>query len=303
MAKPDFQLKWGVNRSGGIPPTDPADYQLGWQYRSGLPPLTGNFDYYQNLADERLLYLNAQGISEWDALTAYDTNAYVKGSDGELYRSTAPTTGNDPTAGAPWTSAQGADFLNTARQNVVSAATTILPTDTAHLNITGTATIGSFTVPSYRCYFVRFDAACTLVNSANLVTQRGADIECSAGDTCLIYATATDAVEVLCFVRGNPGGDYIYGSNANGEYRIHPDGYIEQWLTFSPSASGSTWTFPVPFSVVPTNVHANNNQVGAISTGAFGVTGTKTTTTMIVRCFSDNTTGSTSPIFAFAGGY
>jgi hypothetical protein len=91
--------------------------------------------------------------------------------------------------------------LDTLRINVASAATVDLTTaapDTRHINITGTTAITQFTVAAGLTYFVRFDAALTLTNNANIVTNRGANITTAAGDTCIIRATAANVVEVLC---------------------------------------------------------------------------------------------------------
>lgn len=62
MAKPDFTLLWGVDRPGGIPADviTADNYKLGWQFRAGVPPLTINFDYYQNLNDLRTIWLSEQ---------------------------------------------------------------------------------------------------------------------------------------------------------------------------------------------------------------------------------------------------
>lgn len=94
------------------------------------------------------------------------------------------------------------DFLNTVRIDVASASTinlTASAPNTRHINITGTTTINRFTVDAGECYFVRFDGALTLTNSVSLVTQSGANITTTAGDTCIIRATAASVVEVLAY--------------------------------------------------------------------------------------------------------
>lgn len=98
----------------------------------------------------------------------------------------------------------GADKLNTTRIGVASSATVNLTSsapNTRHINITGTTGITAFTVAAGQCYFVRFNASLTLTNSANIVTQSGANITTAAGDTCIIRATAENVVEVICYVR------------------------------------------------------------------------------------------------------
>ena len=91
---------------------------------------------------------------------------------------------------------------DTTRIDVASAATINLTTsapNTRHINITGTTGITAFTVAAGQCYFVRFNAALTLTNNANIVTQAGANIKTAAGDTCILRATAANTVEVLAY--------------------------------------------------------------------------------------------------------
>jgi hypothetical protein len=94
------------------------------------------------------------------------------------------------------------DYLNSTRIDVASASTVNLTSsapNTRSINITGTTTIGAFTVAAGQLYFVRFNAALTLTNSASLVTQTGADLLTEAGATAIIRATAANTVEVLCY--------------------------------------------------------------------------------------------------------
>lgn len=95
------------------------------------------------------------------------------------------------------------DFLNTTRIDVASASTVNLTSsapNTRNINITGTTTITAFTVAAGQTYFVRFDGILTLTNNANIVTNSGANITTSAGDTCILRATADNVVEVLSYV-------------------------------------------------------------------------------------------------------
>ena len=110
----------------------------------------------------------------------------------------------------------GSDFINTTRIDVASASTVNLTSsapNTRHINITGTTTIAGFTIAAGQCYFVRFAGALTLTNSASLVTQTGANITTQTGDTCILRATANNAVEVLCYTSGSSSG--ISGSASN----------------------------------------------------------------------------------------
>lgn len=95
------------------------------------------------------------------------------------------------------------DCLNTTRIDVASAATVNLTSsapNTRNINITGTTTTTGFTIAAGLNYFVRFNAALTLTNNANIVTQTGVNITTAAGDTCIIRATAANTVEVLSYV-------------------------------------------------------------------------------------------------------
>lgn len=100
------------------------------------------------------------------------------------------------------TRALASNTLDTTRIDVASAITvnlTLAAPSTRHINITGTTTINGFTAVAGVAYFVRFNAALTLTNNAGIVTQTGADISTSAGDTCIIRATAANVVEVLAY--------------------------------------------------------------------------------------------------------
>ncbi len=95
-----------------------------------------------------------------------------------------------------------ADLLNSIRIDVASAATvdlTAAAPNTRNINITGTNAISAFTVAAGQVYFVRFAGALTLTNNASIVTQSGASITTTAGDTCIIRATAANVVEVLSY--------------------------------------------------------------------------------------------------------
>lgn len=100
----------------------------------------------------------------------------------------------------------GGDLLNTTRIDVASATTVDLTAsapNTRNINITGTTTIAGFTVAIGQTYFVRFNAALTLTNSASLVTQTGADLVTAAGDTCILRSTAANTVEILSYVKAS----------------------------------------------------------------------------------------------------
>uniref|UniRef100_UPI0006990808 hypothetical protein n=1 Tax=Pseudomonas veronii TaxID=76761 RepID=UPI0006990808 len=100
-----------------------------------------------------------------------------------------------------------ADFLNTARINVASAATVNLTTSapsTRNIALTGTTGITGFTVAANQLYFVTFLGALTITNSATLITQSNANIVTAVGDTCILRAISASVVEILCYTRGIP---------------------------------------------------------------------------------------------------
>ena len=101
-----------------------------------------------------------------------------------------------------------ADATSTLRIDVASAGTIDLtatgPAETRNINITGTTTINGFTIPAGGIYFVRFNGACTLTNSASLVTQTGGNRLTAAGDSCILRATGANVVELICYSPGIP---------------------------------------------------------------------------------------------------
>lgn len=167
--------------------------------------------------------------------------------------------------------------LDSVRINVASASTVNLTTaapDTRHINITGTTTINSFTVEDGRAYFVRFDGALTLTNSGSLVTQSGANITTSAGDTCIIRSTAANTVEVLSYM---PAGGWARSLSAAGYQRL-PGGLIIQWGGTGATTSGSvSVTFPITFpngvlQVVASSI-ASTTTVPAMNVGTITASG------------------------------
>lgn len=91
------------------------------------------------------------------------------------------------------------------RIDVASVAGTVDLTanapNTDDIRITGALAITAFTVASDRVIRVTAGGAFTLINSANLVTQTGANVVCVAGDTFMLRATGASIVEVLTYTR------------------------------------------------------------------------------------------------------
>jgi len=108
-----------------------------------------------------------------------------------------------------------------------------------------------------------FEGDLELANSARsgLATLRARD---SSGNTHTL-SLDPDSGELL--LDGTPYGEVITGSNANGYYRLYPDGFIEQWQKafVVGSTSSATWTFPVAFSTAAEVVVWSNRYVGESS--------------------------------------
>lgn len=169
--------------------------------------------------------------------------------------------------------------LDSVLANVSSASTVNLTTgapDTRHINITGTTRITGFTVEAGRAYFVRFDSALTLTNSGSIVTQSGANITTSAGDTCIIRSTAANVVEVLSYM---PAGGWGKSLTTNG-YQKLPGGMIIQWgyVIMPNGASSGSVTFPIAFSALlsMSSTGRSNSAIDpgtlSMNTGASGFT-------------------------------
>jgi hypothetical protein len=98
------------------------------------------------------------------------------------------------------TSTPGAASPVLPRIDVASVAGTVDLTGNAitdDIRITGTNTITAFTIATGRRLLVTAGGAFTLTNNASIVTQTGANITCSNGDTFWIRATAANVVEIL----------------------------------------------------------------------------------------------------------
>lgn len=58
MARPNFLTEWSKNNTPD--PVSDANYETGWTFIGSEPPLKSQFDFFQNLADKRLLWLGSQ---------------------------------------------------------------------------------------------------------------------------------------------------------------------------------------------------------------------------------------------------
>lgn len=95
------------------------------------------------------------------------------------------------------------DTINAAIATVAAAGTINLTAgapNTSQLLISGTGvTINGFTVAANRYFIAKIAGANTLVNSASLVTNTGANIVTEANDSVLLRSTAANTVEVVAY--------------------------------------------------------------------------------------------------------
>lgn len=106
--RPDFSLIWGSDNAP-FTPIEASDYTAGWVFRTGAPPRRVNFDYFQNLSDQRAAWLGEQMLlavgHEWQDDVTYDAYAITRSPiDGQLYRSlVGGNLNNEPSvSGAEW---------------------------------------------------------------------------------------------------------------------------------------------------------------------------------------------------------
>jgi hypothetical protein len=170
----------------------------------------------------------------------------------------------------------GTDYLNTTRIDVASATTLDLTTNapnTRNINITGTPAITGVTVSIGQLYFVRFNAALTLTNNANIVTQTGANITTAAGDTCILRATASNTVEVLSYVPATSsavlltGNQTIAGVKTFSSQPVMPVQSMVR-LTTTGIANGSTNTMIGRLSTAVTNQGSDITYADSVTLGA-----------------------------------
>lgn len=157
---------------------------------------------------EALGIIQKQGFADWTTdAQPYPVNATVRHNDVNWY-STIATNNDEPGVGPGATSCKSitdvVQLIDTLRIDVAAASTvdlTTLAPNTRHIRLTGAATINNFTIQAGQFYFVTVGAAQTIVNSASIVTQYGANINAVAGDTYCIGATAANVVYVWGYVK------------------------------------------------------------------------------------------------------
>lgn len=106
--RPDFSLIWGADNAP-FTPIEASDYTAGWVFRTGAPPRRVNFDYFQNLSDQRTAWLGEQMLlavgHEWQNDVTYNAYAIVRSPvNGQLYRSlVGGNLNNEPSvSGSQW---------------------------------------------------------------------------------------------------------------------------------------------------------------------------------------------------------
>ena len=157
---------------------------------------------YFDLTDavgEQQLY----GVALWGADRApYPLNARAYHND-KLWRSSVINNSGEPGVSGWEDVSVLSDTVNAPIATVAAAGTINLTTgapNTSQLAISGTGvSINGFTVAANRFFVVKMTGATnTLVNSASLVTGRGANIPVVAGDSFLMRSTAANTVEIIC---------------------------------------------------------------------------------------------------------
>ena len=156
---------------------------------------------YFDLTDavgEQQLY----GVALWGADRApYPLNARAYHND-KLWRSNVMNNSGEPGVSGWEDVSVLSDTVNAPIATVAAAGTINLTTgaaDTSQIAISGTGVnINGFTVAADRFFIVKMTGASnTLVNSASLVTGRGANIPVVAGDCFLMRSTAANTVEIV----------------------------------------------------------------------------------------------------------
>lgn len=103
--KPDLTRIWASGAPGANiedpDVTSPGKFAAGWV--AEVPPFE-NFNFLQQLYTQGLLYINENGLGEWDTDTTYPIGGLVRGSDDEYYIAVLEQAGNDPASddGTNW---------------------------------------------------------------------------------------------------------------------------------------------------------------------------------------------------------
>jgi hypothetical protein len=160
------------------------------------------------------------------------------------------------------------------RVDVASAATVNLTTSAPNcddVRITGTTTIGAFTIAAGRSVRVVFSGILTLTNSASLTTNTSADIVTVAGDSCVVRATAANTVEIVNYTRALPlNGSSTSLSGTSTDITGIPAHARLINIAFSAVGGSSTGKLAIQLgsTTFPANGHAYNSSNTATSNNA-----------------------------------
>ena len=97
--------------------------------------------------------------------------------------------------------------------DISSASPTVVDTDGDYFDITGTTNFAAFTVVAGRRFTAQFDGVLTMTHHAtNLDLPGGANITTAAGDVAEFFATGTNTVQCVNYIRAT--GKAVIGSTA-----------------------------------------------------------------------------------------
>lgn len=191
------------------PVAGPASSADGWPYAQLVN--SAEFNQLMFQWSSLLSIMDLKGVLGWSSLKDYTEPAIAFGSDGKVYKwlqESGPDTAagaKDPISNPLYWEVFGedqADSINAAVATVAASGTIDLTAgapSTSQISISGTGvSINGFTVAANRFFVVKMTGASnTLVNSASLVTGRGANIPVVAGDCFLMRSTAANTVEIV----------------------------------------------------------------------------------------------------------
>lgn len=157
-----------------------------------------------SLVDANVEDFNTGTPTQWARIAFSGLDALLNGKVDKtsIVQGTGASTTNIMSQKAVTDALAGVDKINGPIATVAAAGTIDLTAgapDTSQLVISGTGVnINGFTVAANRFFVVKMTGSTnTLVNSASLVTGRGANIPVVAGDCFLMRSTATNTVEIV----------------------------------------------------------------------------------------------------------
>lgn len=165
-------------------------------------------------------------------------------------------TGNNTFSGSITMS--GSPINGGNRADVASGTTVDLTNTPNYVRITGSNTIGAFTIPNGGQRTVLFQSSLTLTNSSTLILPGGVDITTSSGDVAILQGEGSSQVRVISFQKAE---NEVIGSSQNTisgtDYNITLLGgiNIQSGIKTTATPSGNSGTdsvvFPTAFSAAP----------------------------------------------------